>query len=62
METEKALKIQSGIPLGKIFNQQESMNLKEGFYRIIFEKRLIALIEKRKEVNYFKVFKEAIKP
>ena len=61
VETEKALKIQSGIPLGKIFNQQESMNLKEGFYRIIFEKRLLALIEKRKEVNYFKVFKEAIK-
>lgn len=50
-------KIGNGVPPQKIFSDHEHLFKKGGYFRVVFGRELIAILEKNKKLQYFKVFK-----
>ena len=60
VDSEKAYKVYNGVLPIKIFTEKVWQSLDAGYYRVVFEDKLIALIEKREKLSYFKVFREIL--
>ena len=57
VEEEKALRIENGFPLERVFEGSELVGIDHRFVRVLSGGQIIALIEKKEKPCYFKVFK-----